>query len=193
MKALLQFARFVDRSNRFIGRAMLWPLLASVFISAGHALSRKLFSLSSNAWVDSQWQLFAVAFLGCAGYVLLVNEHVRVDALSNRWSARTRAMVDAVVLALAALPMTALFGGYGWALFQRAYQGGASSFNPGGLTVWPIYLCIPLGMALLGLQVLSELIRRIGFLRGWHERPTLGEADLPSIARAPADPSERGA
>ncbi len=187
MHALLRFARIIDRINRFVGRAMIWPLLASVLISAGNAFSRKFFSLSSNAWIEIQWHLFAVAFLCCAGYVLLVDEHVRVDALSRHWSSRTRAMVDAVVLALVALPMTALFGIFGWALFVRALDTGEGSFNAGGLLVWPIYLCMPLGMALLGLQALSELVRRIAFLRGGLDRPVLTEADLPPFPRPGRD------
>ena len=186
MNALLRIARIVDRINRFVGRAMVWPLLASVFISAGNAVSRKFFSLSSNAWIEAQWHLFAIAFLGCAGYVLLVDEHVRVDALSSRWSARTRAFVDAVALAFAAVPMTLLFAVYGWTVFVHAWQSGETSFNAGGLAVWLIYLCIPLGMALLGLQALAELIRRIAFLRGHIDRPTLSEADLPPMVRAAA-------
>lgn len=190
MNALLRFARHIDRLNRLVGRAMVWPLLASVLISAGNALSRKFLGLSSNAWIEIQWHLFAVVFLGCAGYVLLVDEHVRVDALSRRWSPRTRAWIDAAALALVALPMTLLFVVLGWSQFETAWRNGESSFNAGGLVVWPIYLCIPLGMGLLGLQALSELIRRVAFLRGDVGCATLGEADLPSFI-APTEPRGR--
>ena len=93
-------------------------------------------------------------------------------------------MIDAVVLAFAAVPMTLLFALYGWTVFAHAWQSGETSFNAGGLAVWLIYLCIPLGMALLGLQALAELIRRIAFLRGHIDRPTLSEADLPPMVRA---------
>ncbi len=149
MEILLRLARGIDRLNRFVGRAMLWPLLASVLISAGNALSRKLFSLSSNGWLEIQWHLFALSFLGCAGYVLMVDEHVRVDALSRRFTARTRAIVDVFALAFVALPMTELFAVFGWDVFGNAWRIGEASFNYGGLTVWPLYLCIPLGTALL--------------------------------------------
>ena len=185
MDTLLRMGRIVDRGNRFIGRAMLWPLLLSVFISAGNAMSRKFLGLSSNAWIEAQWHLFAIAFLGCAGYVLLVDEHVRVDALSSRWSARTRAIIDVIAFGLVALPMTALFAWHGSTLFVNAWRSGESSFNAGGLQVWLIYLCIPLGMGLLGLQALSEIVRRIAFLRGRVARATLCEADLPPIAGGP--------
>lgn len=181
MRLLLRIAGRIDRINRFVGRAMLWPLLASVVISAGNAISRKFFSLSSNGWLEIQWHLFGIAFLGCAGYVLMVDEHVRIDALSRFFSPRTRALIDAVALALVALPMTILIAVFGWTIVMNAYRIGEASFNAGGLTVWPLYLCIPLGMALLGLQAASELIRRVGFMRGWCDRPTLGEADLPPM------------
>ncbi len=182
MARLVRLSRAIDRLNRFVGRAMLWPLLASVVVSAGNALSRKLFSLSSNGWLEVQWHLFALAFLGCGGYVLLVDEHVRVDALSRRWSARARAWVDAVALAFVALPTTALFGVFGATIAANSFRIGEASFNAGGLIVWPLYTCIPAGMALLGLQALSELIRRVDFLRGGTSRATLSEADLPPIA-----------
>jgi TRAP-type mannitol/chloroaromatic compound transport system permease small subunit len=186
MKAVLRLAGFVDRCNRFVGRAMVWPLLATVLVSAGNALSRKLFSISSNAWIEIQWHLFAVAFLGCAGYVLLVDEHVRVDVLSSRLPARVRAWIDLLALALAALPMTLLFVVHGWALFWRAWLSGETYLDAGGLILWPIHLAMILGMVLLGLQVVSEGIRRIAFLRGWVDQPTLSEADMPAMWRAPS-------
>lgn len=187
MNALLRLSSGIDRVNRFVGRAMLWPLLASVFISAGNALSRKLFSISSSAWLEIQWHLFAVSFLGCAGYVLLVNEHARIDVLSRRWSGKTRAAVDVIALTLVALPMTGLFATFGWTIFVHAYRTHESSFNAGGLIVAPLYLCIPLGMALLGLQAVSELIRRVAFLSGRTRRAALSESELPPLLSSTAD------
>jgi TRAP-type mannitol/chloroaromatic compound transport system permease small subunit len=110
MELLLQWARWIDTLNRQIGRAMAWPILGAIAISTGNAISRKWFGISSNAWLEIQWQLFALSSLGCAGYVLLVNEHVRVDALSSRCTPRTRAWIDVVGLLLGALPMTAVIG-----------------------------------------------------------------------------------
>ena len=190
MRALLYLSFQIDRVNRFVGRAMLWLLLASVFISAGNAISRKFLSLSSNGLLEVQWYLFAIAFLGCSGYVLMVDEHVRIDVLSRRWSARTRAWIDIVALALVALPMTALMGVHGWTIFLHAFAIGEASFNAGGLFVAPLYLCIPISMGLLGLQALSELIRRAGFLLGRLPQATLGEADLPPLR--PLSNHERG-
>lgn len=192
MPAWLILSRWIDTFNRKIGRAMVWPVLGAILVSAGNALSRKFFGVSSNAWVELQWHLFAVSYLGCAGYVLLVNEHVRVDVLSSRWSARTRAWVDIAVMAGFALPMTGLVGALSAELFLRRFATGEISFNAGGLPVWPIVLAMPVGMALLGLQCVSEIIRRWAFLKGWTQTSVLCEADLPPLFAAPPASASQG-
>src|SRR5262245_34460636 len=124
MDRLLAWARRIDTLNRLIGRAMAWPVIGAIVISAGNAVSRKFFGASSNAWLEVQWHLFALSSLGCAGYVLLVNEHVRVDVWSSRVGARTRAWLDIAGLLLCALPMTTVVGVLGTELFLRRLASG---------------------------------------------------------------------
>lgn len=172
--------RAIDGFNRRIGRLMVWPIFLAVVISAGNALSRKFFDLSSNAMLEIQWYLFSLAFMGSAGYVLMVNEHVRIDALSQRFSARARAWIDMAMLLFALIPLTWVLGSLGFDLFWRAWITGEMSSNAGGLPRWPVYLCIPVGMLLLGLQAVSETLRRAMWLSGasFHANATLKEADL---------------
>jgi TRAP-type mannitol/chloroaromatic compound transport system permease small subunit len=179
MKRLLRCAQAVDTLNRHIGRAMAWPILAAIAVSAGNALSRKFLGVSSNAWLEVQWHLFALSSLGCAGYVLLVNEHVRVDVWSSRRTSGTRAWLDIAGLLVCALPMTLVVGVLSAELFARRLASGEVYVNAGGLPVWPIVLAMPLSMALLALQCLAELVRRIAFLRGDVPAPELAERDLP--------------
>lgn len=178
---LLGASAAIDSLNRRMGRAMVLPILIAVLVSAANALSRKFFDLSSNAWLEVQWYLYALSFLGAAGYVLLVNEHVRIDAVSQYLSARTRAGIDLALMLVVVLPMTLMFGEMGFELFWKAWETGEMSYNAGGLPRWPAYACIPLGMALLGLQALSEAIRRAAFLAGKVDAPTLSEDDLPAF------------
>jgi TRAP-type mannitol/chloroaromatic compound transport system permease small subunit len=179
MDLLLRWARWIDALNRHVGRAMAWPILGAIAVSTGNAISRKFFGVSSNAWLEIQWHLFALSALGCAGYVLLVNEHVRVDVWSSRCTPRTRAWVDIAGLLLCALPMTAVIGVLSGELFMRRWASGEIYVNAGGLPVWPIVAAMPLGLALLALQCLSELVRRIAYLRGRLSRAEFEEADLP--------------
>ncbi|HEX6722273.1 MAG TPA: TRAP transporter small permease subunit [Burkholderiaceae bacterium] len=157
---------------------MAWPILGAIVVCAGNAISRKLFDASSNAWLELQWHLFALSWLGCAGYVLLVNEHVRVDVWSGRCSARTRAWIDIAGLLLCALPMTVVVGVLSGEMFVRRFASGELQ-HVSGLPLWPAVLAMPLGMALLALQCASEIVRRAAFLRGWVARAELDEAALP--------------
>jgi TRAP-type mannitol/chloroaromatic compound transport system permease small subunit len=182
----LMLMHAIDALNRRVGRAMVWPILAAVLVSAGNAVSRKFFDLSSNALLELQWYLFGLAFLGAAGYVLLVDEHVRIDAVAQRFSQRRRAVIDLVALLGCVLPLVALLGSMGWTLAAQAWTSGEMSGNAGGLPRWPAYVCIPLGMGLLGLQAVAEVVRRSAWLAGHLSAPTLDEDSLPPLFRPPA-------
>lgn len=169
----------IDRLNRWVGRATVWLILASVLIAAGNAVVRKAMSISSNAWLESQWYLYSAAFLLAAGYVLLVDEHVRIDAVAQRFAPRLRAVIDIVALLLFVLPLCALMINFGWELFVNAWETGERSYNAGGLLRWPVLATIPAGFALLALQAVSEVCKRLAFLAGERTHPHDTEGDLP--------------
>uniref|UniRef100_UPI00036F47D7 TRAP transporter small permease subunit n=1 Tax=Pusillimonas noertemannii TaxID=305977 RepID=UPI00036F47D7 len=89
MRSLLAFSRSIDALSRLVGKIVAWVILIVVVISATNAVSRKVFDMSSNAWLELQWYLFGTIFLLAAGYTLLNNEHVRVDVLATKFSERT--------------------------------------------------------------------------------------------------------
>lgn len=164
MKFLLLFSRAVDAMNGAIGKLVMWFILAATLISAGNAISRYAFSISSNAFLEIQWYLFGAVFLLGGGYAFLRNAHVRIDVVSSRLSARTRNWIDVIGIVVFLLPLSYMMANMGWPVFERAWQGGEMSSNAGGLIRWPAYLLIPVGFILLGLQGLSELIKRLNFL-----------------------------
>jgi TRAP-type mannitol/chloroaromatic compound transport system permease small subunit len=193
MQGLLQLSRAIDWLSEKLGRSMLWLVLLAVLISAGNAVIRKLFDISSNAWLEVQWYLFSAIFLLCAGYVLKRNEHVRIDVISSRFSKRGQTWIDIIGLVLFLLPVTLLITWLSWPLFWRAYESGEMSQNAGGLVRWPVFLLLPAGFALLTLQGISELIKRIAFLKGLIEDPTkragekTAEEELAEAIRAQAE------
>ena len=166
MRGLLTLARAIDALNQCVGRTVSWLVLVAVLVSAGNALARYGFDLSSNAWLEIQWYLFSAIFLLGAGWTLLRNAHVRIDVLSSRMSDRTRAWMDILGGLLFLLPMALLILYFSWPMFVQSYVGHEISSDAGGLVRWPVKLLIPAGFALLALQGLSELIKRIAFLRG---------------------------
>lgn len=163
---MLALARGIDRVNAGVGRGVKWLVLAATLISAGNAVMRYGFDLSSNAWLELQWYLFAAVFLLGAGYTLQHNGHVRIDILYGRFGARVRAWIDLLGGLLFLLPMAGLIGWLGWQAFLTSWAINETSPDAGGLLRWPIKLAIPLGFGLLFLQGLAEIIKRAAFLAG---------------------------
>lgn len=166
MTGLLVFSRLVDRLNLWIGKLAMWFILATTLISAGNAIVRKAFDMSSNALLEIQWYLFAGVFMLGAGYAFLRNAHVRIDFIAGRLSPRTRNWIDVIGILAVLVPFCVICIDLSWPLFANAWRTGEMSSNAGGLIRWPVYLLIPLGFTLLLLQGLSEVIKRAAFLTG---------------------------
>ena len=186
METLLAFSRAVDWVTERIGKLTIWCVLVAVLISAANASVRYAFKTSSNAWLEIQWYLFSAIFLLCAGYTLLRNDHVRIDVISGHLSKRAQAWIDIIGSIFFLLPMAIIIGWLAWPFFVDSFQRDEMSGNAGGLVRWPVKLLIPIGFALLALQGVSELIKRIAYLCGRipdptaktpgpHEDPTAGE------------------
>jgi TRAP-type mannitol/chloroaromatic compound transport system permease small subunit len=161
---LLAFSRLIDWVNGWIGRGVYWLILVSVLVSSGNALVRYTFSRSSNGWLEIQWYLFSAVFLLGAGYTLLNNEHVRIDIIYGRLTPRTRAWIDLLGGIFFLLPMTVIILWFAWPMFLDSWRLNEWSTDAGGLIRWPVKLLIPTGFALLTLQGISEIIKRIAFL-----------------------------
>lgn len=166
MSFLLKLSTWIDTLNTKVGKLTTWLILITTLISAGNAIVRKMFDTSSNALLEVQWYIFAGVFLLGAAYGLLQNSHVRIDFISSRLSARTRNWIDVVGIVVALIPFCMLSIYLSWPLFVQAYQSGEMSQNAGGLIRWPAYALIPAGFFLLMLQGISEMIKRLAFLKG---------------------------
>lgn len=166
MGTLLGFSRIIDAVSRLVGKSVIWLILAATLISAANAVARKVFNIGSNAFLEIQWYLFAAVFMLGAGYAFLQNAHVRIDVIANKLGSRMRNLVDVIGILVFLLPLCYFMITYSWPVVAGAYISGEVSSNAGGLIRWPVYALVPAGFALLALQAISELIKRIAFLRG---------------------------
>lgn len=166
MKGLLRFAHGVDWLNARVGKLAVWAVLIACLVSAINATLRYLISNSSNAWLELQWYMFAVIVLLGAPYVLKVNEHVRVDVIYSRLSSKGQASIDLFGLIFFLMPAACLLAWMSWPWFIDSFTHHEMSSNAGGLIRWPVKLALPVGFALLALQGIAEIIKRIAFLRG---------------------------
>ena len=172
MKPLLILSRGIDALNETVGRSVLWLVLVMVLVSSANAVSRYLLNASSNAFLELQWYLFAAVFLLCAGYALKHNEHIRIDVVSSRFSAHTRAWIDVFGTLFFLFPVAGYIMWLSWPIFMNAWVSGEISSNAGGLVRWPAMLMLPLGFGLMFLQGLSEIVKRICYLRGTYQMDT---------------------
>jgi TRAP-type mannitol/chloroaromatic compound transport system permease small subunit len=193
VSALLQLSRLIDRLNELVGRWTSWLILAAVFISAVNASVRKAFNIGSNAFLEIQWYLFAAVFLLAAGYTLLRQEHVKIDVILGRFSKRTQIKVEIFGLLAFLMPFVINVIMEVMPLVIQAYESGEMSSNAGGLIRWPVYALVPIGFGLLGLQGISEVIKRVAFLMGLIDDPThkkqqkTAEEELAEVIRQRAE------
>lgn len=166
MGGLLALSGGIDRISGFVGRAVAWLILLATAVSAVNAVIRKVFSISSNAWLELQWYLYGAAFMLAAAYTLLENQHIRIDILYARWSRRVQHWIDLIGTLVFLLPFCTLMIWLIWPSLRGSYRTGEVSMNAGGLLIWPAKAVLLAGFVLLFLQGISELIKKIAVMRG---------------------------
>jgi TRAP-type mannitol/chloroaromatic compound transport system permease small subunit len=172
MKALLGFSRLIDTITEFIGKSVSWFILAAVLVSAGNAVIRKIFNMSSNAWLEAQWYLFGAAFMFAAAYTLSQNEHIRIDVVYGQFSRRVQHWIDLLGHLLFLMPFVLLVLYYLFPYVKMSYVSGEVSSSAGGLIIWPAKAILLVGFLLLAFQGVSEIIKKIAIMTGNMEDPT---------------------
>ena len=165
LKAFLPATRVVDAATIWIGKRVAWLIIAAVVVSAANAIVRKVFDTSSNSWLELQWVLFSIVFLLCSPWTLLANEHIRIDIVNQLLPQRVRNIIDVIGHAFFLLPLTIVMILTGVPFFLVSYGQNEQSLNAGGLPQWPSKGLIMIAFAMLLIQGLSELVKRIAVMR----------------------------
>ncbi len=172
MAGLLALSRIVDRINEAVAKWVSWLILVAILVSAVNAVIRKTFNMSSNAWLELQWYLFGAAFLLAAAYTLKQNEHIRIDILYGMWSRRVQHWIDLFGHVLFLMPFVTLMIFYFVPYVSLSFRTGEMSTNTGGLILWPAKMLLLIGFFQLGLQGVSEIIKKIAVMTGRMDDPT---------------------
>lgn len=172
MQPLLGFSRLIDAVTERIGKAVSWLILVAVLVSAGNAVIRKVFNMSSNAWLEAQWYLFGAAFMLAAAYTLRQNEHIRIDIVYGTFSRRVQHWIDLFGHVFFLMPFVLLMVYYLVPYVRMSYLSGEISSSAGGLIIWPAKAILLVGFILLALQGISETIKKIAVMTGRMDDPT---------------------
>lgn len=171
MAALLGISRTIDAVTEFIGKAVSWLILVAVLVSAGNAIIRKIFNVSSNSWLEAQWYLFGAAFMFAAAYTLSQNEHIQIDIVYAMFSRRVQHWIDLLGHLLFLMPFVLLMVYYLIPYVLLSYRSGEVSSSAGGLIIWPAKGILLIGFVLLAAQGISEIIKKIAIMTGNMEDP----------------------
>ncbi|MCX8572965.1 MULTISPECIES: TRAP transporter small permease subunit [Hyphomicrobiales] len=171
MAGLLALSRLIDRINEIIGKTISWAILVAILVSAGNAIVRKTFNMSSNAWLELQWYLFGAAFMLAAAYTLKQNEHIRIDIVYGMFSRRVQHWIDLLGHLLFLMPFVILMIFYFVPYVSLSFRSGEMSSSAGGLILWPAKALLLVGFIQLFFQGVSEIIKKIAIMRGDLEDP----------------------
>jgi TRAP-type mannitol/chloroaromatic compound transport system permease small subunit len=172
MRGLLAVSAGIDRMNEMIGKAVSWLVLVAVLVSATNAIIRKTLNASSNAWLELQWYLYGAAFLLAAAYTLKQNEHIRIDIIYGALSRRKQHWIDLLGHLFFLMPFVIAMLYMLTPYVLMSMRNGEVSTNAGGLVIWPAKFLLLIGFALLGVQGLSEIVKKIAVMRGIIPDPT---------------------
>jgi TRAP-type mannitol/chloroaromatic compound transport system permease small subunit len=172
MNLLLTFVKWMDYVSEKFGNLASWAVLLAALISAGNAFVRYGFDWSSNSLLEIQWYMFGWMVMVGAPLVLKLNEHVRVDLIYGKLKGNRPVYVDIFGLTFFLLPVMGMMAYMCWPYFMKVFLTGEMSQNAGGLIRWPVILCLPVGFAMVFLQGVAEIIKRVAFLQGKYEMDT---------------------
>jgi TRAP-type mannitol/chloroaromatic compound transport system permease small subunit len=152
----------IDAINRYAAYLSALILAMLIALVVYDATMRYLFQTGSIALQELEWHLFDVVILLGIGYTLQKNLHVRVDIFYDRFSERVRHVVDIFGLVFFIFPFSLLILYIGFDFVILSFEQLEASSNPGGLPYrYLVKSLMPIAFVLLGLQVFSELFKRI--------------------------------
>jgi TRAP-type mannitol/chloroaromatic compound transport system permease small subunit len=166
LQGLLGISRAIDAINGQIGKKVAWLILLAVIVATINAIIRKLFNVSSNAWLELQWMLFGAVFLLCASWTLQVKEHIRIDIVNSLLPKRVQRWIDLIGHTLFLMPFCLLMVYHSWPFFTRSYAINEQSLSAGGLAQWPAKALVVIGFVMLTFQGVSEIIKQVAIMRG---------------------------
>ncbi|MFV0437615.1 MAG: TRAP transporter small permease subunit [Desulfopila sp.] len=171
--------RFYGRLNRLLGRILSLVLVLMTCNVFYDVIMRYTFHNSSVGMQEMEWHLFSIIILFGISVALLDEAHVRVDFLYDRFSEKTRAIINIVGTLLFLLPLASLIFFGSFEFVRDAWEVGEISEDPGGLPYrWLIKAMIPLAFGLLILVVPGYVVKNINLLRRSRAQEATGKTTV---------------
>ncbi|MCS6879112.1 MAG: TRAP transporter small permease subunit [Geminicoccaceae bacterium] len=158
--ALVRIVRTIDRLTLSTGAIFCWLVVPLVGAMVYEVFARYLFNRPTIWAFDVSYMLYGSHFMLGAAYTLYRGGHIRTDIFYQNWSPRTKGIIDATLYVLFFFPGIALFF---WMGLQEALHsfsiGETSDVSPWRPPIWPFKMVIPISLAFLFVQGISEFLK----------------------------------
>ena len=158
----IRIVRAIDRFTDFTGTLVAWLNVPLVAVVAWEVVARYAFSAPTIWSFDMTYMLYGAIFMLGAAYALHKGAHIRTDFFFEKWSIRTRGVIDSIAYLVFFFPSLAVFlavsGGEWWYALEI---GETSEQTPWRPILWPFKLVVPATCLLLMVQGVSETIKSL--------------------------------
>jgi len=159
----------IDRVSDVIGRLIAWLILPLVGGLTWEVIARYVFHAPTIWAYDLTYMLYGSHFMLGAGYALLRGAHIRTDFLYERYSDRTKGIIDTIAYLGFFFPGMLFFflssldeALHAWRIREMSEQ---TAWRP---PIWPFKMAVPVAAALLLVQGVAELLKSLYAIRTGH-------------------------
>ncbi len=164
-KAAKTYVRFIDAMSQRVGKGVKYGVVAMIGILLFETVSRTVFNAPREWTVEMAQFVMAAYYILGGSYALLMGGHVRMDLAYDRWSAKRRAIADAITASIAVFYIVIfLVGGINSAIY--ALKVGQITYSPWGPPLAPIKIIFVSGATLMLLQIIANFFRNLAIARG---------------------------
>ena len=159
---LAKLTHVIDTFTVWTGKGIAWMVLPMIGCLVYEVVARYFFNAPTIWAGDMSTILYGAFFMLGSAYTLQRQQHIRTDFLYAGWSTRTKGIVDSILYITCYFPGLGIFmwisWGYAWKSTMLQERIISSPWMP---MIWPLKLCIPLSIALLLIQGVSELVKSL--------------------------------
>jgi len=158
----IRLVRIIDKFTDTTGTWVAWLNVPLVLVVAYEVFARYLFDAPTIWSFDITYMLYGTIFMLGSAYALHKGAHIRTDFFFEKWSIRTKGMIDSIAFLVFFFPSIFVFflvsGSEGW---YAMLIGETSEQTPWRPILWPFKLVVPLTCLLLLVQGISETIKSV--------------------------------
>jgi len=162
VSGLIRTVRIIDKFTDATGTLIAWLNVPLVLAVSYEVFARYLFNAPTMWSFDVAYMLYGTIFMLGAAYALHKGAHIRTDFFFERWSTKTKGIIDSVAYIAFFFPAIFTLMVVGWTEGVYAFQiGETSEQTPWRPILWPFKMVVPLACLLLLLQGISETIKSV--------------------------------